>query len=134
MDNKGLAIFTIFLDAANLIAFFFSFQLENKGVVSALSLLAILAFSSIWFLEHLRKQATANIKVETPKLSHAEIMMRNSRLQARRSFVEIKLDECKKKQEERIQETNTKYLDHEKTIFVIGVFITIVIACFLFFS
>ena len=134
MENKGLQIFTAFLDIANLIAFIFSFHLANKGIVSALAILAILDFSSIWFIEHLRNREVENIKVETAPLSHTDVMMRDSGSRALMSTVEAKIEDWKKKQEQKIQETNEKYLGWEKWVFGIGVVITIVIAYFLFFS
>ena len=134
MNNKPLQIFTAILGIADLIAFFFSFQLANKGIVSALSILAILVFSSIWFIEHLRNREVDNIKVETAPLSHTDIRMRDSGSRALMSTVEAKVEDWKKKQEQKIQETNEKYLDREKLVFGIGVVITIAIAYFLFFS
>ena len=134
MENKGLQIFTVFLDIANLIAFFFSFQLVNKGIVSTLSILAILAFSSIWFIEHFRKRKVENIKVETLQLSFTEIMMRDSGSLAKRSMVEARIEDWRKGQEQKIQETNETYLGREKWAFGFGVVITIAMACFLFFS
>jgi len=134
MGNKGLQIFTIFLDIANLIAFFFSFQLADKGIVSGLAIVAILDFSSIWFLEHKWNREVANIKVETPPLSHTDIMSRNSGSRALMSMVEVKIEDWNKQQEQRIQETNGKYLCRENFVFGIGVVITLVIAYFLAFS
>ena len=133
MRDKGLQIFTAFLDIVNIIAFIFSFQLVNKGIVSALSILAILDFSSIWFIEHLRNRKVENIKVETAPLSHTDVMMRDFGSWALRSMAEAKIEDWKKEQEQRIQETNAKYLGQEKLVFGIGVLITIVIAYFFVF-
>jgi hypothetical protein len=133
MENKGLQIFTAFLDVANLIALIFSFHLVNKGIVSALSILAILDFSSIWFIEFVRNRKVANIKVETAPLSRLDIMGRMSGILELRSMAEAKIDAFNKKQESKIQEINALYLGIEIGIFFIGVLITIVIAYFLFY-
>ena len=135
MENKGLQIFTIFLDAINFIIAVLSIPLKLNGIVTGLSLLAVLAFSSIWFLEHKRNRKIDNIKVETSPLSHNDIMMRDSGSRALRSMVEAKIEDWKKEQEQKIQETNEKYLGWENWVFGIGVIITLVIiAYFLFFS
>jgi len=135
MKNRGLELCSAILDAASLIIFIFSLQLKLKGIVSGLSLLAILTFSSIWFIEHLRKQEVANINVETPPLSHTDIMIRTSyKNRAINSMVEAKIEDWKKQQEQKIQETNAKYLGREKLVFCIGVVIILVIFYFLAFS
>jgi hypothetical protein len=133
MENKGLQIFTIFLDAINFIIAILTIPLKLNGIVTGLSLLAVLAFSSIWFIEHKRNIEVANIKVETPRLTHAEVMMRDSGSRARMSLVAGRIEDWNKEQEQRIQETNAKYLGQEKLVFGIGVLITIIIACFFAF-
>ncbi len=130
MDNKGLQISTTILDIANLVAFFFSFQLE-KGVISALSILAVLAFSSIWFYEHLRNRQVDNINLEKPELSHTDIMLLNSRS---KSLVEDKIEKFNQKQIQKIKYKNDEYLGYEKWAFGFGAFFTVVIVLYLIFS
>lgn len=134
MKNRGLELFSAILDFTNLLLFIFSLQLQLKGIVSGLSLLAILTFSSIWFIEHLRKQAIDNINMEKPQLDHTDVMMRNSRLQALRSHVEAKIKDWEQEQQQRVQEKNEEYFGRERIVFGIGVFITVVITCLLIFS
>lgn len=127
MNNKPLQIFTAFLDVVNLVIVISSLQLKLNGIITGLSILAILTFSSFWFIEHLRQQSVANINLETPPLSHTDVMMRNSNSRALRSSVEAKIEDWKKQQEQRIQEKNEEYLGREKLVFGLGVVITLII-------
>ena len=128
-----MQIFSILLDILNLIAFFFSLQLVLNRIVSGLSLLSVLAFSSILALEYFRKRDIEYIMNEPPPLDRHDLFMLTFKNSGVKNLKEAEIEEWKIEKQKEAQEKSATYLNWEKTLLVIGIIITLVITYFLFF-
>lgn len=126
-----MQLFSILLDILNLIAFFFSAKLALNRTISGLTFVAAVAFSLILALEYFRKRDVEHIMNEPPPLDRHDFFMLT--FSSVKPLKVAEIEEWKIKKQKEAQEKSATYLNWEKTLFGIGIIITLVIAYFIFF-
>jgi len=142
MRCKGLEFASFIFDVVNIAVFFFSLSpastFPSNRILTGLSVLAILAFSSVPFLEHFRKLEIDNIRVRTaPRDEHENLLYNIARDNSatKKYFgtnIANEVAKWEEQQQQAIQGKNAQFIGWEKFSFFIGLVISLGIASYYF--